>query len=283
MGTGAAACPLPLEGVHVLVVRKRHVVTPHFGLHVTHHRVPSDASHGNALTSSATFTNANCANGVCLLDPMFQYFPSPGAGGFSQAMDFVPVRAGCVGVAEAVRMGDAFHVRCMLGVCARVMCVLCSMCRDRRVWVCPLHWSLVVHSSLRLQIPQSAGLSRYWNCRDDNTLPPTDVRGRNMSALVQSERAGVRGGGATSVRVHIQVRCVPTRGHDPQSSVPTPCAVCVCAFVLSSSAGADACDSMRCFASSLQSAGFSAGGTTSGRCYRTNCFTSAYLQVCTSI
>jgi hypothetical protein len=97
---------------------------PLFVLHVTHHRVPSDASHGNALTSSATFTNANCANGVCLLDPMFQYFPSPGAGGFSQAMDFVPVRAGCVVVAEAVRKGDCYHVRYMLCVC---VCDVCSV------------------------------------------------------------------------------------------------------------------------------------------------------------
>lgn len=44
--------------------------------------------------------------------------------------------------------------------------------------------------------------------------------------------------------------------------------------------GADTCDSMRCFVSTLQSAGFSAGASSIGRCYRTNCFTANYLQVC---
>jgi hypothetical protein len=104
-----------------------------------------------------------------------------------------------------------------------------------------------------------------------------------MSALVQSERAGVKGVGRhICAGPHSSVvRVVSGPG---STIVCTPLLVlCVCAFVLSSSAGADACDSMRCFASSLQSAGFSAGGATSGRCYRTNCFTSTYLQVCTSI
>jgi hypothetical protein len=59
----------------------------------------SDASWGDIRSATGTLTTGNCTPAGCPINPLFQYFGARGEsagriGGFSQAMDFVPVAVG---------------------------------------------------------------------------------------------------------------------------------------------------------------------------------------------
>ena len=160
------------------------------------HRVPAAASHGNALSSSPTLVNPNCTAGSCGLLPMFQYFSSPSVGGYSQAMDFAPVRAGCVPSQTEPPFCNPLST---LFSCSAHMNKPTALSTCIRWYETSLSSFAVVHLALTLHAYMISlwlvcmlGTTRsFWNCRDDNTVPPTDVKGKNLSTLAQQQRQGV--------------------------------------------------------------------------------------------